>query len=69
MQTCIPAKLLERTIQTRLMKILLEHGHIDDNQYSFVPNRLTQLAVMDTVYDLYQAMYSNLITRLLFRQS
>ena len=65
-QTCIPAKLLEKTIQTRLMKILLQEGLIDDNQYGFVPNRSTQLAVMETVCDLYRAMNSNLVTGILF---
>ena len=29
-QTCIPAKLLEKTVQTRLMKILMEQGHINE---------------------------------------
>ena len=48
------------------MKILLDHGHIDENQFGFVPNRSTQLAVMETVCDLYHAMNSNLITGLLF---
>ena len=48
------------------MKILMQHGHIDDNQYGFVPNRSTQLAVMETVCDLYHAMNSKLITGLLF---
>ena len=65
-QTCIPAKLLEKTIQTRLMKILLQNGHINENQYGFVPGRSTQLAVMETVCDLHHAMNSNLITGLLF---
>ena len=65
-QTCILAKLLEKTIQVRLMKILLQYGHIDDNQYGFVPNRSTQLAVMETVCDIYRAMNSNLITGVLF---
>ena len=65
-QTCIPAKLLEKVIQTRLMKFLLQNGYINDDQFGFVPNRSTQLAVMETVCDLYHAMNSNLITGLLF---
>ena len=65
-QTCIPAKLLEKTIQTRLMKVLLQYGHINENQYGFVPNRSTQMAVMETICDLYQSLNSNLITGLLF---
>ena len=64
-KTCITAKLLEKTIQTRLIKILLQHGHIDENQYGFVPERSTQLAVMETVCELYHAMNCNLITGLL----
>ena len=60
-QTCIPAKLLEKTVQSRLMKILLNQNHIDENQDGFVPNRSTQLAVMETVCDLYHTMNSNLI--------
>ena len=35
-------------------------------EHGFVPNRLTQLAVMETVCDLYQAMDSNLLTGILF---
>ena len=65
-QTCIPAKLLEKTVQSRLMKILMQYGQIDENQYGFVPNRSTQLAVMETVCDFYHALNSNLITGVLF---
>ena len=48
------------------MKILLNQNHIDENQDGFVPNRSTQLAVMETVCDLYHAMNSNLITGIVF---
>ena len=65
-QTCIPAKLLEKLIQTRLMKVLLQNKYISDDQFGFVPGRSTQLAVMETVCDLYHAMNSNLVTGLLF---
>ena len=40
-QTCIPANILEKIVQTRLLKGLLEKGYIDDEQYGFVPNRST----------------------------
>ena len=65
-QTCIPAKLLEKVIQTRLLKILLQNGRISDEQYGFVPERSTQLAVMELTNDLYHAMNCNLLTGLLF---
>ena len=65
-QTCIPAKLLEKVIQTRLMKVLLENKYINDEQYGFVPGRSTQIAVMELTNDLYHAMNSNLVTGLLF---
>ena len=65
-QTCIPAKLLEKTTQTRLMKTLLHCGEIDENQFGFVPNCSKQSAVMETVCDLYHAMNLNLLTGLLF---
>ena len=65
-QTCIPANILEKIVQTRLLKGLLEKGYIDDEQYDFVPNRSTQLAVMELTNDLYHAMNRNLITGVLF---
>ena len=48
------------------MKILLQQGLINYNQYGFVPDSSTQLAVLETVCDLNHAMNSNLITGLLF---
>ena len=65
-QTCIPAKLLEKIIQTRLMKLMIENNYIHDEQYGSVPNRSTQLPVMELTNDLYHAMNCNLITGLLF---
>ena len=65
-QKCIPAKLLEKIIQTRLMKVMIENNYIHDEQYGFVPNQSTQLAVMELTNDLYHAMNCNLITGLLF---
>ena len=46
-QTCIPANILEKIVQKRLIKVLLENNYINGEQYGFIPERLTQLTVME----------------------
>ena len=65
-QTLLPAKMLEKIVQKRFFKILVDLGVISKFQYGFMPGRSTQLAVFDIIKDMFEARNSKLNTGLLF---
>ena len=65
-QTLLPAKMLEKIIQKRFFKILIDLDVISKFQYGFVPGRSTQLAIFDIIKDIFEAKNSKLNTGLLF---
>ena len=65
-QALLPAKLLEKIVQKRFFNILRETNYLSKCQYSFLPGRLTQLALFEILKDIYDARNSKLSTGLLF---
>ena len=65
-QTCIPSKMLEKIVHTRLMTILTENNTLSENQYGFRKGKSTQNATFDLTTDFYHNMNSNLVTGILF---
>ena len=55
-QTSIFAKLLEKLVHKRLLKIFLETNIISKFQFGFLPGRSTQLVVFELVKQIYSAM-------------
>ena len=65
-QTLLPAKMLEKIIQTRFFRILYDTNVLSRAQHGFIPGRSTQLAIFDILKDRFDAKNSKQHTGLLF---
>ena len=54
-QISIFGKILEKLVQTRLLKYLLDNNILSDYQYGFLPGRSTQLAIFELLKQIYSA--------------
>ena len=55
-QTSIFGKILEKLVQSRLLKYLMDNHILSDNQFGFLPGRSTQLAVFELLKHVYSAL-------------
>ena len=65
-QTCVPAKIMEKVIHKRFLGFLLENNLINEQQYGFLPNKSTQMAVFDMITDMYESLNRNHFIGVLF---
>ena len=65
-QTCIPAKILEKIVQKRLMNYLNDHSILNKNQYGFRSGFSTQKAIFELLCDLHLSLNCDDIMGLLF---
>ena len=57
---------MEKLIHKRFLNYLLENNLISEQQYGFLPNRSTQMAVFDMITDIYEFLNRNYLTGILF---
>ena len=65
-QTCIPAKILEKIVQKRLMNYLNEQGILSKYQYGFRSGYSTQKAIFELLCELHLSLNQDEIMGLLF---
>ena len=65
-QTCLPAKMLEKVVQKRLLIQLNRYNILNDGQYGFLAGRSTQRAIFELIYDVHANLNIDNVTGLLF---
>ena len=55
-QTCIPAKILEKIVQKRLVEYLEQHDFLSDNQFGFRKGMSTQKTIFRFTTDIYSCL-------------
>ena len=65
-QTCLPAKMLEKIVQKRLLSHLDRYHILNDGQFGFRPGRSTQKAIFELTCDVSKYINSDKTTGLLF---
>ena len=65
-QTCLPAKLLEKIVQKRLISHLNRYDILSNGQFGFRSGRSTQKAIFELLYDINMNLNSGNTTGLLF---
>ena len=65
-QTCLPAKMLEKIVQKRLMLHLNRYEILDEGQFGFKTERSTQKAIFELLYDVNRSFNIGDTTGLIF---
>ena len=65
-QTCVPAKMLEKIVQNRLVSFLNEQDVLDTKQFGFRKGYSTQKAIFELLCDMHVSLNADNIMGLLF---